>query len=237
MSPKRPADTASARRVAPAGLLAGAPYLASPEAPLLEEIARSAVRRRFEPGQVVFIEGEPAAGLCFVESGWLKSVKVSPAGREQVLRVVGPGEVFNEVGVFVGTANPVTVVALEEATLWIIERQTMLRLVDQRPELARLVIQNLAERALYLVALVEDLSLRTVEARLARLILQRSREGTLERKRWATQAEMASRLGTVPDVLQRALRNLVDEGLIEVERQRIRILNRKGLKAKAQLEA
>lgn len=88
---------------------------------------------------------------------------------------------------------------------------------------------------LHLASLAEDLSLRTVEARLARLLLERADEGTVRRRRWATQAEMAARLGTVLDVLNRALQQLANEGLIEVERHRIRIVDRDGLKAKAMM--
>ena len=55
----------------------------------------------------------------------------------------------------------------------------------------------------------------------------------MQRRRWSTQAEMAARLGTVPDVLNRALRSLADEGLIQIQRQQIRILDREGLERKA----
>jgi CRP/FNR family transcriptional regulator len=89
---------------------------------------------------------------------------------------------------------------------------------------------------LYLVSLIEDLSLRTVEARLARHLLERASAGKLRRHRWATQAEMAARLGTVLEVLNRALQGLVAEGLIEVERHQIRIVDRGGLKARAMLD-
>jgi CRP/FNR family transcriptional regulator len=80
--------------------------------------------------------------------------------------------------------------------------------------------------------LVADLSLHTVEERLARLLLQTPGD-VLIRPPWATQAELAARVGTVPDVLSRALRSLTDAGLIEVDRQRIRLLDRAGLEAKA----
>jgi len=79
---------------------------------------------------------------------------------------------------------------------------------------------------------VEDLSLRTVEARLARFLLEQATGGVLRRQRWATQAEMAARLGTVPDELNRALRSLAEEGLIQVKRHQIQILDRQGLEAK-----
>jgi len=198
-------------------------------------VVEAAVRRDYGADEIVFLEGEPCAGLYVVAEGWFKAVRISPQGREQALRFVGPGEVFNEVGVFAGANNPATVVALEAGAVWLIDRNTIIRLLDRHPRLARSVVENLARRVLHLASLAEDLSLRTVEARLARLLLDRAKESVLHREHWATQAEMAARLGTVLDVLNRALQQLVNEELIEVERHQIRILDRDGLKAKARI--
>jgi CRP/FNR family transcriptional regulator len=209
--------------------LAGVPSFAGLDPATRAAVARAAVRQIYAANQVVFLEGEPAAGLYVVQEGWLKAIKISPAGREQTLRVVGPGETFNEISVLAGSANLATVVALEPATLWVIPSETMLHLLEQQPRLAREVIQHLAARVQHLIALVEDLSLRTVEARLARLLLEQAADGVISRRRWSTQAELAARLGTVPDVLNRALRSLIEAGHVQVERHQIRILDQAGL--------
>lgn len=208
------------------------PYFAELDATTLEAVGRAAIRREYDAGQMVFLEGDPCVGLYVVQDGWLKAIKLSPEGREQVLRFVAPGEVFNEISVFTGSPNLATVVALEPATVWTVQQETILQLIDQTPGLARTITQNLAGRVLNLLALVEDLSLRTVEERLVRMLLEQADEGILHRRRWATQAELASRLGTVPDVLNRALRRLAEEGLIQVKRHQIQILDRQGLEAK-----
>jgi CRP/FNR family transcriptional regulator len=104
-------------------------------------------------------------------------------------------------------------------------------LLDSQPALARLVIGDLSRRVLHLISLVEDLSLRTVEARLARLLLEQSADGILSRQQWATQTEMAARLGTVPDVVSRTLRKLQERGLIQLNRTEIHILDRAALEA------
>ena len=215
--------------------LTAVPYFAELDPATLETVGETAIRRDYKAGQVVFSAGEPCAGLCVVQEGWLKVIKLSADGREQVLRVVGVGETFGEVSVFAGGPNPATVIALESSIVWIIQRAVILRLLDRCPGIARHILKNIAERALHLVTLVEDLSLRTVEARLARLLLERASERTLHRRRWATQAEMAARLGTVLVVLNRALHGLAAEGLIEVERHQIRIIDPEGLEAKAML--
>jgi CRP/FNR family transcriptional regulator len=97
-------------------------------------------------------------------------------------------------------------------------------------------MESMADRVTDLVILAADLSLRTVESRLAKLLLEQAEGDVIERRRWATQTEMAGHLGTVPDVLSRVMRELTREGLIEVSRQEIRILDRSELSKRAMIE-
>ncbi len=216
-------------------ILSAVPSFAGFDEATLGEVAKIAARRNYDAGQIVFLEDDPCAGLYVVEHGWLKSLKISPSGREQVIRFVGPGEVFNELAVFAGGQNRVTVQALEQACVWIIERDNLLNLLDRHASLNHMVIKNLSERVLHLIRLVEDLSLRSVQSRLARLLCEKDEGSFIQRRNWSTQAEMASHLGTVPDVLNRALRSLADDGLIEIHRHKIKVLNRQGLEEKALL--
>ena len=195
----------------------------------LQEMARGARWREYQAGEVVVLEGEALPGLYYLQSGWLKVVKISPSGREQILRFLEPGETFNEIGVFADQPNPATAVALEPAAVWLIRRESLHHLLQERPEFSQIIITKMAERMLYLVSLVTSLSLRPVTGRLARLLLEDAQDDVLHRPRWYTQVELAARLGTVPDVIQRVLRNLENEGLIAVERYQIRILDRPAL--------
>ncbi len=213
--------------------LSTVPYFANLDIALIETIAQHMKVQQYDTGQVVFLEGEQDVALYIVQTGWLKAVKTSPDGREQVLHFIGSGEVFNAIGVFVESTNPATVIALEPTTVWVIQQTVILKLLDQHPELGQVIIQRLAERVQQLIHMVEDLSLRTIEARLARYLIEQSTEEQLLRPRWATQAEMANRLGTVPDVLNRALRSLAKDNLIRVERHQIQILDYAGLETKA----
>ncbi len=219
----------------PQKILKTVSYFSNLDSAHLESLARAATPRSFSANQVVFIEGEPCPGLYIVESGWLKAIKMGLDGREQVLQTLGPGEIFNAISVFTGALNQATVTALEDAKVWVIPHDVMLRLLEKDPRLAQEVILDLAGRVQHLISLVEDLSLRTVESRLARLLLEHAVSGVVERRRWATQTEMAARLGTVTDVLNRTLRKMADEGKISVSRDQIRILDQKELKSVAQI--
>jgi CRP/FNR family cyclic AMP-dependent transcriptional regulator len=217
-------------------LLAAATFFQGLDRATLELVAQTAVEHLYQPDQLVILEGELSLGLLIIQWGRLKASKVALDGREQILELLGAGDLFNAVSVFANQPHPATVTALESSKIWMIPQEAMLQLLEANPRLARGVIQNLAGRVLHLVALVEDLSLRSVEARLARLLLEKSVDGVIARRRWATQTEIAARLGTVPDVISRSLRKLANQGLIQIDRHTIRILDRPKLVALAKLE-
>lgn len=217
--------------------LQSTPYFAGLDGETLHRLASLATWHEYAPGAIVFLEGDINTGLYSVHSGWVKVVKFSPDGREQVLRYIGAGELFNEIGVFLARPNPATAIALEQSVLWQLHRSLLQPLLTARPDLLLHVMANMADRITYLAGMVADLSLHTVEVRLARLLLDEATDGALVRHAWLTQAELAARLGTVPDVLSRALRTLSDAGLVRVERKQITILDSQGLAKRANVEA
>jgi CRP/FNR family transcriptional regulator len=101
------------------------------------------------------------------------------------------------------------------------------------------VIRRLGERVLHYIEMVEDLGLRSVEARLANQLLHHAelQDGRLmvPRRDWTTFDEMAVRLGTVRDVLSRSLKTLEAEGLLKVEKGAIYILDPEALKHRGSL--
>lgn len=201
-----------------------------------KRIAAVAVPCHFNAGQVIYVEGEPAEALFILETGWVKATRMTREGREQAMMFLRPVEVFGDIAVFTGTTYPGTVVALEDVDVWVIPAKTILDLIPRHPELAMAVIRHLGGRVLHYIGLVEDLSLRSVEARLANTLLRNAevQNGQLivPRREWTTFDEMAVRLGTVRDVLSRALHTLENEGLLKVERREIILLDPKGLAAR-----
>lgn len=202
-------------------------------------IAASTRLRHFDQGQVIYVEGEPAESIYILESGWVKATRMTREGREQAMMFLRPVDVFGDIAVLTGTTYPGTVSALEDVDVWLIPARTLLDLIPRHPELAMAVIRHLGERVLHYIRLVEDLSLRSVEARLANTLLRYVvRQGDrliIPRREWATFDEMAVRLGTVRGVLSRALKALETEGLIEVGRQAITVLDPEGLAKRGSL--
>lgn len=196
-------------------------------------LAKSATWKVYPPNAIVFWEGNVESHLFYLQYGSLKVLRSSPDGREQVLRFIAAGEVFNEIGVLAQRPNPATAIALEESGIWLIPRQSLDAIVLANPQTAMQIIKNMADTIISLVTLATDLSLKTVEARFAKLLLEHAEGDVIERRRWTNQTELAARLGTVPDVLSRVIKELTKAGLIEMDKQQIRILDRAGLTGRA----
>lgn len=191
----------------------------------LESIA---FRQTFSADQVIYLEGEPAETVYLLESGWVKATRLSRSGREQAVLVLRAVDLFGDVALFTSGFYPGTVTALEECVVWAMPSSQLLERIDQYPQLARAFTRHLAFRILHYIQLVEDLSLHRVEARLARTLTRYAQyvdgQWIVPRRPWATYDVMAGRLGTVRDVLSRALRTLEGKGLVRVEKHQIVLL-------------
>lgn len=227
----------------PIALLRRVPYFADLPDAILTALSAVVIERSYRRGEVIFLEGEPCAGLYVVAAGEVKIFKLSSQGREQILHRSGVGSTFNDVAVLDGGPNPASAAAISDAACFVITRSDMRRLVETHPQLAWALIESIAHRARILVGMVEDLALRSVKARLAKLLLaeavetaasQAAGRDAIDRSQMVTQAEMAARLGTVREVIGRALRELSEDGLITMDRHRIVILDRDRLAAAAE---
>ncbi len=213
-----------------AALLGRLPYFGGLDAATLAGLAADARERHCPAGSLVLAEGDPCQGLSFVVRGRVKAFKLSEDGREQVLRILGPGRSFNDVPVFDGGPNPAGVAALDDSVVGLLPAERVHALLRERPEVATAVIRMIAVRLRAMTEMVEDLALRGVTARVARLLLECSRgapplaEGTGDHCAHITQQQLAAMTGTVREVVQRALKALEREGAIELARGRIRVI-------------
>jgi CRP/FNR family transcriptional regulator len=212
-----------------ATLLRAVPYFAHLNEAELKQVALRLTERSWSEGQIVFLEGDECAGLHLVVSGQARIYRVSPEGREQVLAVLGPGDSCNEVPAVDNGPNPASCVALESTTFWVFSYRALNDLRYEIPDLNEAIITSLAARCRQLVHRVYNLSFLSVNARVASfLIEQADRDRPLNRRRW-TQEEIAAEVGTVREMVARALHQLEQDGLICKDRHRIHIVDREGL--------
>ncbi|HBX69519.1 MAG TPA: hypothetical protein DEH25_09100 [Chloroflexi bacterium] len=204
---------------------------------ILLELASGTHLNRYETGEIIFREGEPCGGLHIVQNGNVKLYKISPNGREMIMRTFGDGDSFNEVPVFDGSSNPISVAALSQSKIWIVSCEVICQAMQKHPEMSQAIILNLSKNLRMLIGLVEELSFFQITNRLARLIYQLPDEQLLgdDHNRRLTQDELAARLGTVREVVARALKELERSGAIKIVHRQIQVTNESVLKDWAQL--
>src|SRR5213594_334274 len=206
--------------------LAAIPYLASLSARERSDLARRCRVRAFGKGALVFSEGQAATGVWVVLAGRVRLVRSSPRGREQVLHTESVGAALAEVPLFDGGGYVATAVAADDARLLFVPGRELLALSRRRPEVAFGVIAVLARRLRGFAALIEDLALRDVTARLSRFLLMEARRGGSDVFDLpGTRDDVAARLGTVRELISRSLAQLRRAGVVSVQGRRIRIID------------
>lgn len=215
-------------------LLRQMPYFAHVAESTLGEFARQAAHRTFASNEMIFLEGEPSAGLWVMENGRVKAYKVSPDGREYILRFFGPGDTFNDLAALDGAFNPVSTMAVTAVSAWVIETAVFSQALQADHELALAVLKGLVGRVRFVVGRMEDLALRPVTARLARFLLEQVENPALAHPA-ITRALVANHLATTPESVSRSLRVLEEAGAIRFDRHRIIVTEPDILRQQAQL--
>ncbi len=198
----------------------------------LARIGEALVEEAFGRGAFIQHEGDACRAMYCIREGRVRIFKTSPEGKIQVLKVMGAGETFNEVPVFDGGPNPASAQALEPTTLYVIGKEALRRLVRDRPAVALALLAAFAGKLRHFTHLVEELSFKTVTARLANILLGFAAEGDRggAPPPRMSQQDLAAMAGTAREMVGRALKAFEREGAIRVERQRIVVLDRSLLK-------
>lgn len=201
----------------------------------LARVAAITVERQYDRGDIIVLEGDRGGALHFVRAGSIKIFKTSREGKEQVLRLIGPGNTFNDVPALDGGPNPASAAALEPSVVYATPSSALRQLIVERPAVAEAAVQTFAAALRHLVALVEDLSFRHVTARVAKILLDTERENERSGKpaHRLTQQEMAAMAGTAREMVGRALKEMEASGAIELRHGRITVLSRERLETLA----
>jgi CRP-like cAMP-binding protein len=208
--------------------LRGCSYFTTLNLKLLDQLAEDTHLCQYERGETLFWQDEPCLGLFILVQGSIKLFKLSPQGRELIVRVLQEGASFGEVPVFDGGTNPINAAALETTLVWLVEKAAIQKIIAEDPAMCRQTMLTLAKNLRMLVGIVEELSFYQVTHRLARLLSQVLPEqlhgNAIARLK---QDDLAARLGTVREVVARSLRELERSGAIRLNRGQITIADKK----------
>jgi len=197
----------------------------------LKSLARIVIVKEYQAGEDIFYENDPAKGFYALVRGKVKIFKLSFMGKEHILHIFGPGEIFAEVAVFFDQKYPANAQALQDSTILFFPRQSFRELLAQSPDLGLHLLGLFALRLRELVAKIEDLSLREVPARLAAhflLLLETKGKSTFSLD--INKNQLASLLGTIPETLSRVIKKFKDKGLIEINGNTVTLKDQEKLK-------
>ncbi len=216
-------------------LLRASPLFADIANDDLRHLAGRASLRRFAQGEVLLRQGAPAQGLYVVAEGTVVVTRGGGEGRGRLLHRFTAGEVVGEVPTFAGGEYPATATADGSAEALFILREDLLALGRERPEILLAMLATLSRRLRRFVALVDELSLKNVPARLAaRLLDLASLQAADTIVLPVAKRVLASELGAAPETLSRLLRRLQDSGVIGVRGRSITLIDRERLTDLAQ---
>jgi len=200
---------------------------------LTRSINDRGIIQHYYPGEIILHQGLPPGLTYMILRGYVHVYTTSYSGRNFVLAKLHEGDWFNVITCLNHTENnPASVSAESPVTLLVLSCQNLQNLYNDEPLFGLRVMQNISNRAIHLTRKLEDLALLTVSGRLANFIINHANEeGVIFWK--CTNNDIAKRIGTVAEVVGRALRQFADEGLIIMpEKNCIAIRDHEGLREK-----
>lgn len=208
---------------------------------VLGVLARNASEKNLERNEILFVAGEPAAGLYVIAEGSVRAFRTGIDGREQIIHVERAVTTIAEVPVFDDGNYPSTVAAEEKTKLYFLDKTKIRSACLEHPQLALAAVKLLASRLRRCAELVESLSLHEVGQRLARLLVEEAASrgvptpAGIRFKQNLTHNQLAARIGTVREVVTRVFYRLQTQGLISVSGKEVIIPDATALRSYADL--
>ncbi len=215
MSTSKPPDFAALLRLNPLFAKLGEEAIA--------RIAALCVRRQLSAGEVLFVKGDEGDALYGIRRGQIRIATGTESGKRLTLNVLGPGDLLGEIALLDGRSRTADAIAAEPSELFMVRRQDFLRLLEREPRIAVHLIELLCERVRWISERMEETALLPLEVRLARRI--RTLADDFGTDLHISQEELGILLGVTRESINRQLQQWRREGLVELGRSRIRLLD------------
>lgn len=193
----------------------------------LLEIVKTAQSQVVKRGEMIYRSGEQSKGLYIVHKGQIKIFRLSQTGKEQIVRILGPGDFSGELSLFSESEHDAYAEALEPVELCVMERSTFQQLLLKYPNISIKMLTEFSTRLSKTEKRAAVISMETVETRLAMYLAnqveeQKSNQVNLLMSR----KDLASHLGTTPETISRKLTEFEAANLIQqISQREIHILD------------
>jgi CRP/FNR family cyclic AMP-dependent transcriptional regulator len=202
----------------------------------LEKIAKLGTRKKFSKGNIILMEDEIGSALFIIIDGKVKVSRLDETGREAVLSILGPGEVFGEMSLLDGMKRSATCSALTDTEVLIIYRDDFLNLLQKYPQIAISLLKEMAQRLRKADLQIKSLSLKDAEGRVGCVLilladdLGKMYKGQVVVEEIPTQQDLANMAGTSRETVSRVMTKFEKQGLIKVEGRKLIILEYEKMK-------
>jgi CRP-like cAMP-binding protein len=213
------------------------PIFADLEPEAFEQLCRYAKHSTLKRGTTLFSKGDPGNSLYAVISGTVKMSISSPDGRNAILNIVGPGEIFGEIALLDGQPRSTDAIANSTCELFVIDRREFIPFVRAQPALAMKFIELLCERLRSTSDQVEQIILQNLPGRLASALLRLSEKHNPDpqgRTIAITQQEISEMVGMTRESINKQLRAWAGRDWVRLEHGAIVVLNAEALRDMAE---
>jgi CRP/FNR family cyclic AMP-dependent transcriptional regulator len=200
----------------------------------IAEIDRATTLSTCRKGKIFYMPEDTSEVLFLLRQGRVQLYRISPDGKKLVIGTVGPGAVFGEMALIGQGMHNSFAEAIEDCVLCIMNRDDVERLLATKPRVALRIFETLGRRLKEAEARLEEIGFRGIPARLASLILQLADQQGSDTITGLTHQDLGEQIGTYRETTTQTLSTFKSQGLIDIGRKRITILDRKALQRIAQ---
>ncbi len=194
------------------------------------------IHKEYKKGELLIFEGETLNSLVIVDKGQTKAFRTTQEGREQILHLFSEGDFFGERNLLRDQISNYSVEALEETHVCLIQKNDFQMLVQNHPDIALKIMEELCQRLDRLENTVETMGTRTVEARVGAVLLEFANKYGKPHPQGImidlplSREGIANYIGLTRETVSRKMSLLQDEGVIEMNgNKKVLILDRSAL--------
>ncbi len=195
----------------------------------IEEIDRAITVSSCRRGKILYMPEDTSEVLFLLKQGRVQLYRISPDGKKLVIATIGPGSVFGEMALIGQGMHNTFAEAIEDCVLCVMSRDDVERLLVTKPKVALRIFETLGDRLREAEARLEEIAFKGIPARLASLLLQLADAHGSNAIIGLTHQDLGEQIGTYRETTTQTLNTFKAEGLIDIGRKRITILDRQKL--------
>ncbi len=200
----------------------------------MEDLNRATTMSTMPKGRVFYRPEEPSEVLFILKEGRVQLYRISPEGKKLVISTLGPHTLFGEMALLGAKMHNTFAEAVEDCLICIMSRTDLERTILNKPQVALRILEVTGKRLGDAEEQLKNMAFKGIPARLASLLLQLADEQGGDDVTGLTHQDLAESVGTYRETATQVLNDLKADGLIEIGRKRITILDRARLTSVAE---